>query len=149
MNLFFNTRINRIGAFAVLLVWMFALVSGVANAWVLEGTGTSVNVLTPKHTASHGATQVSLSWSVPIETGSKEAEDAHTSKRPCLKVCDDGSKPLTKKYSVEQIESRAQIIVAVLWSLIKPIHVQYEQPNGSQYAASEMPLRALYSRLAL
>ena len=149
MRSFFKTRINRTSAFVMLVVWILALISGVANACLLEGSGTSAHVVSTKHTNALGAPQVSLSLHVSIETGSEEADDAHTSKQPCLKVCNDGSKSLTKKYSAEQIDPGARVIVAVLWSLIEPIHVQYEQANGSQYAASAMPLRVLYSRLAL
>ena len=149
MRNFFNTRVSRTSAFAMLLVWVLALISGVANACLLEASATSAHAVTTKHTHQRGATHVTLSWHVPIETGSNQADDAHTSKQPCLKVCDDSSKSLPKKYSVEQIEPGTRIIVAVLWSLIEPIHLQHEQPNVSQHGASMLPTRLMYSRLAL
>ena len=133
----------------MLLVWVFALISGVANACLLEAPRTNAHAGIIEQSNQNDAKHVSFSRHVPIEAELDKADDAHTSKQPCLKICDDSSKSLPKKHSGEQIDPGARIIVAVLWSLIEPIHLQYEQPNDSHYAASQLPLRLLYSRLAL
>ena len=149
MTNFFNTSVHRTSAFAMLLVWAFALISGVANACILEVPGANAHAGIIEQSNQHDAKHVSFGSHVPIEAELDNANDAHTSKQPCLKVCDDSSKSLPKKHSGEQIDPGARIIVAVLWSLIEPIHLQHEQPNDSHYAASQLPLRLLYSRLAL
>lgn len=149
MTKLFNIHVHRGSALAMLLVWVFALISGVANACLLEAKRTPTHPGTSEQSNQHGAKHVNLSSHVPTEDGSDQADEAHTSKELCLKACDDNSKSLPKKYAGEQIDPGARIIVAVLWSLIEPIHLQYEQPNGSHYAASLLPLRVLYSRLAL
>ena len=148
MTNLFNTRINRASAFAMLLVWVFALISGVANACLLEAPGAVANAGTTEQTHQHGEKHVTLSRDVPIEADSEQADDAHTSKQPCLKVCDDSSRSLPNKYPAGQIDPGLPIIVAVLWSLAEPIRLQYKQPNGTQHATL-LPLRVRYARLAL
>ena len=149
MTNFFNTRINRISAFAMLLVWVFSLVSGVANACLLESPGITAQAGAIEQINQHGVAQVSSSSHAAIEADSVQAEDAHTSRQPCLKVCDDSSRSLPKKYTAGQADPGQPIIVAVLWSLAEPIRLQYKQPSGTHHAASLLPLRVLYSRLAL
>ena len=143
-----NTRINRASAFAMLLVWVLALISGVANACLLEAPGTAAHTGATGRTNQHGVEHVALSRYVPIEADSDQADDAHTSKQPCLKVCDDSSRSLPKKYPAGHIDPGLPIIVAVLWSLAGPIRLQYKQPTGIQQATL-LPLRVLYTRLAL
>ena len=144
----FNTRINRASAFVMVLIWMFALISGVANACLLEAPGAVAHAATVEHINQHSVDHVTLSRYAPIEAGSAQVDDAHTSKQPCLKVCDDSSRSLPKKYPAGQIDPGLPIIVAVLWSLAEPIRLQYKQPNGTRHATL-LPLRVLYTRLAL
>ena len=143
-----NTRINRASAFAMLLVWLFALISGVANACMLGAPGTVAHAGATGRTNQHGAEHVAMSRYVPIEADADQADDAHTSKQPCLKVCDDSSRSLPKKYPAGQIDPGLPVIVAVLWSLAGPIRLQYKKPNDTQHATL-LPLRVLYTRLAL
>ena len=143
-----NTRINRASAFAMLLVWVLALISGVANACLLEAPGTAAHAGATGRTNQHGVDHVALSRNVPIEADSDQADDGHTSKQPCLKICDDSSRSLPKKYPAGQIDPGLPVIVAVLWSLAEPIRLQYKQPNGTQHATL-LPLRVLYARLVL
>ena len=149
MTNFFKTRINRIGAFAMLLVWVFALISGVANACLLESPGFTAQAGATGEINEHGTAQVSLRSHAAIEGDLERAEDGHTSKQPCLKVCDDSSRSLPKKYPAGEVDPRQPIIVAVLWSLAEPIRLQYKQPSSTQHVASLLPLRVLYARLAL
>ena len=149
MTNFSKTRINRISAFAMLLVWVFALISGVANACLLDASRITSQAGAIEQINQHGLAQVSLSSHESIEADSARAEDAHTSKQPCLKVCDDSSRSLPKKYPAGEVDPGQPIIVAVLWSLAEPIRLQYKQPSGTQHAASLLPLRVLYARLAL
>ena len=148
MTNLFNTRINRVSAFAMLLVWMFALISGVANACLLEAPGAVAHAGTTEQTHQHGVKHVTLNRDVPLEADSDQADDAHTSKQPCLNVCDDSSRSLPNKYPAGQIDPGLPTIVAVLWSLAEPIRLQYKQPNDTQHATL-LPLRVRYARLAL
>ena len=146
---FFNIRTNRISAFATLLVWVFALVSGVANACLLEAPRTSLQTEAIEQIKQQGETHVGFSRQAEIEADLDRAEDTHTSKQPCLKACDDNSRFLPQKYLAGQVDPEQPIIVAVLWSLAEPIRLQYIQPSGTQHVESLLPLRVVYSRLAL
>ena len=148
MTNIFNTRINRTSAFAMLLVWVFALISGVANACLLEAAGAATHAKTATQPAQQNEKHISLSRHSQIEASSAQADDAHTSKQPCLRVCDDSSSSLPNKYPAGQIDPGLPIIVAVLWSLAEPIRLQYKQPNDTQHAPL-LPLRVRYARLAL
>ena len=148
MTNFFNTRIKRTSATAMLLVWMFALVSGVANACLLEAPGSATHEKTATQFVQQDVKHTSLAGHSQIEASSDQADDAHTSKQPCLKVCDDSSRSLPKKYPAGQIDPGSPIIVAVLWSLAEPIRLRYKQPNDTRHATL-LPLRVLYTRLAL
>ena len=149
MTNFSKTCVNRTSAFALLLVWVFALISGVANACLLESSGMTAKAGAIEQINQLAAAQVSLSSHAAIESDSDRAEDEHISKQPCLKVCDDSSRSLPNKYSAGQIDPGFPIIIAVLWSLAEPIRLQYKQPSRTQRAASLLPLRVLYSRLSL
>ena len=148
MTKLFNIHVHRGSALAMLLVWVFALISGVANACLLEAPRTPTHPGTSEQSNQHGAKHVELSSHVPTEDGSDQADEAHTSKQPCLKACNDNSKSLPKKYAGGQIDPGVRIIVAVLWSLAGPIRLQYKKPNDTQHATL-LPLRVLYTRLAL
>jgi hypothetical protein len=148
MTHFFTIRINRTRACAMLLVWMFALMSGVANACLLESPGAahaSAAIQFTKHDQKH----VNLAGHIHTEAGSSDAEDAHTSKQPCLKLCDDNSKSLPKKSAISQIDPGSAPINAELWSSADSKRLQFKLPIISKHAASLLPLRVLYARLAL
>ncbi|MEP6964245.1 MAG: hypothetical protein ABI845_02070, partial [Polaromonas sp.] len=53
MKLLFNRRAKRNTAFMVLLVWLFALASGVANACLLEARQTHSHIATLSQAAEH------------------------------------------------------------------------------------------------
>ena len=129
----------------MLLVWMFGLISGIANACLLEAPGAATQF--EHHDGKHAAVAAHLhSEASPVQA---EAEGAHTSKQPCLKVCDDSSRSLPKKYPAGQIDPGLPTVVAVLWSLVEPAFLPAQQPNNTQRIAPHVPLRHRFSRLAL
>ena len=150
MTTLFTTRSKRISAFSMLLIWMFGLMSGVANACLLEAPSAVA------HTAIQQAplremhiSSVKHSPEVATLETLAQADDAPTSKQPCLKVCDDSSRSLPKKYPAAQIDPGLPIAAAVLWSLVEPIDLSYKQPSSTQRVASHVPLRHRLARLAL
>lgn len=145
---FFTIRINRTSASAIALVWMFSLVSGVANACLLETDG-ATHASETIHLSQHDERRVSLADLLQTEAGLSGEDGAHTSKQPCLKVRDDISKSLPKKYASGQTEPGSPISVGELWSSGDLVGLQDKRPISAQYAASLRPIRVLYSRLAL
>lgn len=121
-----KTRFRRHTAWLVLMLWLFALSAGVANACLLERPGV------PAHAAvEHGGV-------------------ADTPATPCLKVCDDGTRLLLKLPSgAGHPEPDAAALVAVVWSLTVPVAMAPRQLGHRLGGVAELPLRVRYSRLAL
>ena len=149
MKKFFIIRITRSSAFAMLLVWAFALFSGVVNACLLEASGAPAHTGMLASSTHDGGKHAGLVGHAQTGVTADQEDDAHTSKQPCLKVCDDSSKSLPKKYPTSQTDPGPPVIVAVLWTAVTPLHFQFDQPDGTQRVTSWLPLRVRYARLAL
>lgn len=149
MSNLFTTRTNRTTAFAMLLVWTFGLVAGVANACLFEAPGTDIHDKIAQSPAQHAAKHISLAGHLQTAASSAQADDVHTSKQPCLKVCDDSSRCLPKKYPTGQVEPGLPSVIAVLWSLVEPVYLSHKQPGIAQQVVSRVPIRLRYARLAL
>ena len=146
MKFFADTRTKRNTAFAMLLVWVFALASGVANACFLE---------TPGHhaTAVKGsAATVQAPGELGAHLGATAAhqDDADSTKESCLKVCDDGTHALPKVYSgVDHTDPGPPLLVTTLWTGSMPVVSAPRRVDDSAIPIVGPPLRVRYSRLAL
>ena len=138
-----TTRINRNRAFVMLLVWAFAMVSGLANACLLEESGSHARAGITAQTSHNDVRHGSLARQSQPEAGPDQDDDAHTSRQPCLKVCDDSSRSLPKQYPSSQIDPGPPIVVAVLWTAFAPIHLLQYQPTNAQRVTSGLPLRVV------
>ncbi|WP_296906565.1 hypothetical protein [Polaromonas sp.] len=147
MKIFSNTCVKRNTALMVLLVWLFALASGVANACLLEA----------RETHSHTATAVSSEVAehafviLPGHAGAVAdlADDLHF-KAPCLKVCDDGTRSYPKQDStVAHSDPGPALLVLVLWGKVAPVVPMLHQMNYEPPATPELPIRLRFSRLAI
>jgi hypothetical protein len=146
MKFFADTRTKRNTAFAMLLVWVFALASGVANACFLE---------TPRHhaTAVKGsAATVQAPGELGAHLGATAAhqDNADSTKESCLKVCDDGTHALPKVYSgVDHTDPGPPLLVTTLWTGSMPVVSAPRRVDDSAIPIVGPPLRVRYSRLAL
>ena len=150
MNHFSSTRTKRRTAFAVLLVWLFAVASGVANACLLE---VSEAPGTHAHAAMAGSAPVGDAapvWAGHLEAGDGHDDDSHASAPLCLKVCDDGSTALLKlQAGVDLSDPGMPPLVAVVWNAAAPV---VSGPCGRvdvQPPPAGPPLRDRYCRLTL
>ena len=147
MKLFSNICIKRNTAFVVLLVWIFALGSGVANACLLEVGATRSHLATTEY--SGAAHQVTIAHSHPKVVANHD-DDSHPSKAPCLKACDDGSRSMPKQdLTVVQADPGPPPLVAVLWTEATPLRSVLDRPDGVQHVIPELPIRVRYLRLTL
>jgi hypothetical protein len=148
MKLFSNTCAKRNTAFVVLLVWLFALASGVANACLLEARQTHSPISTA---ASFEAAQERAIESGHMSTVASHNDGSDSFKAPCLKVCDDGSRSLPKLgATVAQIDLGAAPLVAVLWSAVEPsVATGLQKTDDLRPTTARPPIRVRYSRLAL
>jgi len=147
MKLFSNTRAKRNTALLVLLVWLFALTSGVANACLLEARQTHAHIATAA--SSEAATHASVI--LPGHTGAvaHDVDEPH-SKAPCLKVCDDGTRSFPKQDgTIVQNDVGPAPLVHVLWGTVAPVIPTLYSLDEEQPAMPELPIRIRFPRLAI
>ena len=148
MNQFFNKRALRHTAFMVLLAWLFALASGVANACLLEPTPN------PFHVGSAGPFGKAGS---PVQLGvhAEHGGVGHghavdTSRAPCLKVCNDATQSLTKPQSgIDQTDPGPPANVTVLWAATVPLVLLSHRMAEVRPVTLGPPIRLRYPRLLL
>ena len=156
MKYFADSRSKRPTALVVLLLWLFALASGVANACLLETPGLhshsnphanlhATAAQAPAHEASHAHSQ---------QRGDRANATGHgdpdTSKEACLKACDDGTRTAPKAYAgVEQVDPGPPPLVARLWVTSTHIAPAPRRLDALAIPIVGPPLRVRYSRLAL
>jgi len=146
MNLFSHIRTRRKIAFAMLLVWLFAIASGVANACLLELPDAPFHGAQAGHDEpNHGAG--------PVGHGAVSADhdrDSKSSKAPCLKVCDDGSRVVLKhSFGFDHDDPGPAPLVAVLWVVAVPATSNLFGRGDLWVPPDGLPFRVRYSRLTL
>ena len=138
MNPISNARTLRRTAWCVLLVWLFALSSAVANACLLAEPGA--------HTAA-GVLRVAVHDGI---TPADHAVEHDGSQASCLKVCDDGTKSVVKTSASAQLPGLTPAIPSTFDELAAA-SVAPASPGDAQAPIHrpEVPIRVRYSRLAL
>lgn len=128
MKLFATPGARRNTAFVVLLVWLFALGSGVANACLLQ------------ERQAHA----------PVVAAAAHDDDSHPASAPCQKVCSEGSQTaVTADLKVSQADCGPAPLVAVLWTLATPVVLAPVYADATPVACVGPPIRVRYSRLVL
>lgn len=146
MKLAFSTRNKRHTAFLVLLGWLFALVSGVANACLLEARATHAHAAPVEWSETAQASLVS-----PGHAGVVAGHDGdpNAAKALCLKACDDGARSLPKQdLTATQADPGPAPLMSILWTA-SPAATAPRRMDDAQPALPERPVRVRYSRLAL
>lgn len=147
MKLLSNIRSKRSIAFIALLVWVFALASGVANACLLEARGNHLLVAAAGVSDATHAPAISPGHAGAI---ADHGDDSPASKASCLKAGADGEYSVpTPKLPTVQIDLAAAPLVAVLWTETVPVVLPFSRIDEMRRTISERPLRIRYSRLAL
>ena len=132
----------------VLLVWLFALASGVVNACLLEARETHQQVAAA---AFFDAPQVSVLLSDHAGAVADESDvgESHP-KAPCLKVCDDGSRSFPNQVlKAAHADPGPAFPVLVLWRTTALDVPALRQTDDEQPALPELPIRVRFSRLAI
>lgn len=149
MAIHFNTGRPRRTACLLLLAWLFALVSGVANACLLEARTAHL----PAATAAGPDVDPVPSASAGLAHAGTDHDDdgpLEDQKAPCLKVCDDGTRSLPKQHgAVDQVDPGAPPLVAVLWTGAPPVISGANRRDALQPVIAGLPVRVRYQRLAL
>ena len=145
-----NSRTRRNTACAMLIVWLFALASGVVNACQLEPHGVHDHGSPLSHPSASGTT--------PGLAGDHAQGHAHgdgdsgpgPAKESCLKACDEGSQSLLKHaYSFDFADPGLAPLVAAAWDA--EVHLARASGLRHDFRLPERgpPVRVRFSRLAL
>lgn len=143
-----NTRNKRRIAFVALLVWLFGVASGVANACLLElrtapSAGTTSATLERAH-VRHAATGHAAG------SDAHQHDDANAPKAPCLKACDDSGNSIPKQPGAAAgTDPGPPFMVAILWTTAPSSLSATQRQDAWSGTPSEPPLRLRYVRLTL
>lgn len=142
---FSDIRRKRSTALVMLLLWLFAVSSGIVNACVLDPHGTDAPVAGFQPSAHATAAMPGHA-----ETGADHEGHQDSSKAPCTKVCDDGSQALIKQQPSFDVTDRGPALTDSIHWIAAASIVAADCPLGDPpKATSEPPVRLRYSRLAL
>ena len=147
MNFLSSTFAKRNTAFLVLLVWVFALVSGVANACLLEVRGTYGHLTVSAGSEAEATPEVSAGHAGAV---AGHDDDANASRAPCLKACSDVAQSLPKQdLKAAQADPGPAPLFSILWTAATPVVLPFRRTDPVQPLAPEPSIRVRYSRLAL
>ncbi len=136
----FNARTLRGAKFVVLLVWLFGLASGVANACLLQDRE-------GRHHGSREANEMFIGTDGAIAS---HGDSSDASKAPCLKVCDDGSNSPVKQLSTFDLTDpgHAPWIVGA-WPVVTTTASPLVRDAVLRRPPPGPPIRVRFSRLIL
>ena len=147
MKPLFNSRTKRNTAFAVLLVWLFALASGVANACLIQAREIDGHG-SPAHPSAARSGHAHLA--VDVAAIAQHGPGLEASKSQCLKVCDDGSQSLQKQQAgLDLAHPGLTPLLAVAWSTATPVVSALGLTVFQRPPDPGLPIRVRLSRLAL
>ena len=128
----------------MLLVWLFAVASGIANACVLKAHGDHAQVATSETLRAANA------HNAPAGHTPNADDELDITMAPCLKVCDDSSQALIKLKAFFDLADRGSALTDfMLWAAAIQVASAHRHMDSSASATSEPPVRVRYSRLAL
>ena len=147
MKPFQNHRTKRNTAFAMMLVWLFALASGMANACLLESPGTHAHTTKAGYLEAAGSLHALAGHSADV--GDHDA-DSDAARESCLKTCDDGSNAQVKlQVGSDLSDPGAAPLIAIVWGSPTRTASMSFGPDDLQPPIVGPPFRVRYSRLTL
>lgn len=149
MNTLFDRRFLRTTAWAMLVVWVFVLSVGVANACLLEQPGAHRHASTSGAIAAE-ASSVHAGHRV-LRVADGDHPEQRAAKAPCLKVCDDTPQSPIKAASTPNFDAPA-----LVETYRNPWHVSAVLPGvgvrqavAARFVPTGPPPRVAFSRLVL
>ena len=148
MKHFFNSSTKHTTTALMLVVWLFALASGIANACLLEEA---------RGTHAHAAGTEQSSHTHLIATRSAQGTDiddnideSPTFKALCLDACDGRSNVLLKQDASEDQPLLAPMaLFAISWRANQPVESTVRLDRDRHADPFGIPIRVRYSRLTL
>lgn len=146
MKPFSRQRTKRNTTFVALLLWLFTLASGMANACLLETPGRHSHVAAnhPEHSSHRPAL---AGHAVAVDD---HDDDLDASKVSCLKACDDGANaPVKPQTGVDLTDPGLAPLVALAWNAAIPFASVPSRFDDVQVPLVGPSFRVRYSRLTL
>lgn len=143
-----NSRTKRNTALVMLLVWLFALTSGVANACLLQASESYNHGLPVAHSSAAAAVpEISADH---VEAFTCPEAGPGTLQASCLKACDNGTQALPKQQSVfDPPDPGLALFVALVWTATAVVVSAPNRVGALQPPVPQLPVRVRFSRLAL
>lgn len=146
MKPFSHQRTKRNTTFVALLVWLFALASGMANACLLEAPGKHPHVAAA-HSTEPPHTHVIGGHAAAVD---EDGDDQDSSKESCLKACDDGANAQVKlQAGVDLTDPGLAPFVVIAWNAATAVASVSNRYDILQVQIVGPPFRTRYSRLTL
>jgi hypothetical protein len=147
MHPYSNDRAKRNTTFLALLVWLFALASGIANACLLATPGEHSHIAAHQSSGHIHADRALTDQGVP--TGQHD-DDTDASRDSCLKACNDGSNALVNWQSGSDLTDPGLAPPFVFaWHEARPVVSELSWFDTLEVPTVGPPFRVLYSRLTL
>ena len=143
MNPFSNHRTMRNTTFVALLVWLFALASGMANACFLEEPGKHLHTAA-KHSSDAPHVHPPAGQAVAAD------DNQDPSKESCLKACDDGRNAQVKlQTATDAPDPGLAPFAAIVWDTATTFVSAPDWFDILQAPIVGPPFRVRYLRLTL
>lgn len=147
MKPFSNHRTKCNTAFAMMLVWLFAMASGMANACLLERPGTHAHTTKSGHLEAAGSLRTFAGHSAAVDD---HDDDSDAARESCLKTCDDSSNaPVKLQIGSDLSDPGGAPLVAIVWNATTKITSTSFSLDDVQPPIVGPPFRVRYSRLTL
>ena len=149
MSPFSNHRAKRNTIFVALLVSAFALVSGMANACLLETSAKHSHVTASRSAdAPHARADDALASAAVAVSDHDDGWDG--SKESCLKNCGDGANaPVKLSMGGDPAAPGRAPLVLLAWNPATPVVSASNRFDALQVRVKGPPFRVRYSRLTL
>ena len=149
MKAFSNPRTRRNTTFVAMLVWVFSLACGMANACLLETQGKHAHIAAHNQSDAHHAHAHDAVAGDAI-TVDHDDDDADASKESCLKACDDGSNAQIKlQTGVDLTDPGLAPFVVFAWDATPRVASVPGWFDELQVPVVGPPFRLRYARLTL
>ncbi len=150
MKPFSNRRTKRNTTFVAMLVWAFALASGMANACLLETPGQHAHIGAGHSANAHHVHASDATPGDVLAVDDDHDDDADASKDSCLKACDDGSSAQVKvQTGVNLTDPGLALLLALAWNAATPVASAPSRFDELLVPVVGPPFRLRYSRLTL
>ena len=145
MKRFLNRRTKRTTTAIVLITWLFAVASGIANACLPEGPRGS-----HFHTASIAQephSHVATEQATKIEG---DTDQSPINKALCLDACDDRMHAMQKQGASPDPPHLAPLtVIAIVWLAAQSMESTVRLQRDDDEELFDVPIRVRYSRLTL